>query len=96
MALNITNDGDHALLTFDGSLTIETVAEYQASIRTMHCDLMSISIDLSSVDEIDSCGLQLLVALDKKIKRIGMLSSIVGQSRAVRCALQTSRLDHVL
>lgn len=51
------------LLAATGNLTIDTVSQNHATLAELFADYRDFEIDLSSVEEIDCSGIQLLLAL---------------------------------
>lgn len=55
-----------------------------------------LSLDLSAVDEFDSAGVQLLLALQASLRDRGQVLQLGRASQAVRNALRLYRLDSLL
>lgn len=65
--LQIKTDGSNSFVRIDGPLTIYEVAEFQQQITEAWPVEGELSIDLAGVSEIDTAGLQLLLALRKSL-----------------------------
>lgn len=65
--LQIKTDGSNSFVRIDGPLTIYEVAEFQQQITEAWPAEGELSIDLAGVSEIDTAGLQLLLALRKSL-----------------------------
>jgi len=65
--LQIKTDGSNSFVRIDGPLTIYEVAEFQQQITEAWPEEGELSIDLAGVSEIDTAGLQLLLALRKSL-----------------------------
>lgn len=71
--MNITrkNNKSGTVLIVDGELTIYTVGEAKQQLLEKHESFSnSVAIDLSSVSEIDTAGLQLLLFIQKHLKSL--------------------------
>lgn len=60
--MDATTHNSLSHIALEGELTIYTVAEQQAKLLDAIATRMDIDVDLSAVSEIDSAGLQLMVA----------------------------------
>jgi len=88
----MVHENDRYLLSIEGELTIYTAAEYKKYlIENFEVD-KELEVDLEGVDEIDSCGLQLLAAISKQLSNNGSEIKIIATSDVARDALETSRL----
>jgi len=65
--LQIKTDGSSSFVRINGPLTIYEVAEFQQQITEAWPAEGELNIDLSGVSEIDTAGLQLLLALRKNL-----------------------------
>ncbi|MBV4473600.1 STAS domain-containing protein [Pseudomonas sp. B2M1-30] len=79
----------------DGELTIYTVAELKAELLPSLAPNGDVEVDLALVNEIDSAGVQLLLALRQAVTACGNALHMKGASPAVRDALQLCNLAHV-
>lgn len=70
-------------LRIDGEMTIYTAAELAAPLFTQLQTHAPLDLDLSMVSELDSAGLQLLMAAKRESERSGMPLSLSGHSQAV-------------
>jgi len=92
MAINLVNDGEKSVLSIDGELTIYTAAEYKKYLVENFTSEKTLEIDLKGVEEIDTCGLQLLAAMSKQLSDSGNEINIIATSDVAKDALETSRL----
>lgn len=79
----------------DGELTIYRAAELCDALKTILAALVDdqeLEIDLSAVTEMDSAGVQLLVATKKAARACGHELRITDRSPAVDEVLETLRL----
>ena len=92
MAIKILKDNEKSLLSIDGELTIYTAAEYKKYLTENFTSEHPLEIDLQGIEEIDTCGLQLLAAMSKQLSNDGNEINIVASSDVAKDALETSRL----
>lgn len=92
MAMNIETEGGVNRVTVDGELTIYEVSGYHDVLKEGFQADKNMVVDLSSVEEVDASGLQLLAAYGKKAISNGAEISFVNMNDVAREALQTSRL----
>ena len=92
MAIKMVNENDRYLLSIEGELTIYTAAEYKKYLVENFVADKELEVDLEGVDEIDTCGLQLLAAMSKQLSDKGSEIKIIATSDVARDALETSRL----
>jgi anti-anti-sigma factor len=79
----------------DGELTIYRAAELCDALKTVLgglSDGLALEVDLSSVTEMDSAGVQLLLAAKKSARACGRDLRITGRSPAVDEVFETLRL----
>ena len=80
----------------DGELTIYRAAELCAALKTAMAGVSGgheLELDLSNITEMDSAGVQLLMAAKKTARASGRDVRISGRSPAVQEVLGTFRLD---
>lgn len=70
-------------LTIDDELTIYTAATLKEDLFGYLSDSKIIEIDLTSVSEIDSAGLQLLILLKREAIQINKTLTLINHSQAV-------------
>lgn len=92
MAIKLIKKKEKSLLNIDGELTIYTAAEYKNYLVENFTSEHSLEVDLEGVEEIDTCGLQLLAAMSKQLSNSGNEINIIATSDVARDALETSRL----
>jgi len=79
----------------DGELTIYRAAELCDALKTVMAGVPGgheLGVDLSDVTEMDSAGVQLLMAAKKTARASGRELRITGRSPAVEEVLETLRL----
>lgn len=89
MTLAIESRDAHCLVSVEREMTIYTTAALLDDFMPLMADPRALLIDLSLVSEMDTAGLQLLLAL-KRHKRDAL--RILAPSPAVLSALDTVRL----
>jgi len=92
MAIKIVKENEKSLLSIDGELTIYTATEYKNYLVENFTSEHSLEVDLEGVEEIDTCGLQLLAAMSKQLSDSGNEINVIATSDTARDALETSRL----
>ncbi len=92
MPIKIVKDKDKSLLSIDGELTIYTATEYKKYLVKHFSSKHTLDVDLQGVEEIDTCGLQLLAAMCKQLSDDGNDINIIAASDIAKDALDTSRL----
>jgi anti-anti-sigma factor len=76
-------------LSIDGELTIYRAAELRASLVTALADGGDLELNLSAVTEMDSAGVQLLMAAKKSARASQRDLRLVGHSPAVLEVFET-------
>ena len=79
-------------IVIDGDLTIYTASEWRDRLSAEIVDADEFELDLTRVSEIDSAGLQLLIAARKQAERSGGSLHIGHCSAVVLTALEFCRL----
>ncbi len=92
MAIKIVKENEKSLLSIDGELTIYTATEYKNYLTDNFTSEQSLEVDLEGVEEIDTCGLQLLAAMSKQLSDNGNEINVIASSDIAKDALETSRL----
>ena len=92
MAIKMVTENEKPLLSIDGELTIYTAAEYKKYLVENFSSEQSLEVDLAGIEEIDTCGLQLLAAMSKELSDNGNEINIIASSDTAKDALETSRL----
>ncbi len=88
--VTITNGFCHSRI--EGEMTIYTVAEHAGKLRE-NCDTQNgMALDLEKVTEIDSSGVQLLVALKKQLEGTESGLSLKNPSKSVQEVLMLTNL----
>jgi len=85
-----------AAFRVEGELTIYRAAELWDALKAQLADVPEaacLEIDLSAVSEMDSAGVQLLLATKKSARASGRELRLAGRSAAVDEVLGTLRLD---
>ena len=86
--------GETGFVAMDGELTIYAVAEWKQALSDAFMGCARLDIDLTSVTEIDSAGVQLLVAAKRYAAAIGKPMRLVGLSAPVAEMLELCRLGN--
>ena len=84
------------ILKPEGDLIVRTSRKALRLFNIGSRDAARITLDLSGVGSIDSCGLQLLVHLARHSNKQGVGFAIAGTSAAVSQAIQETGLSSVL
>ncbi|NWB31343.1 STAS domain-containing protein [Pseudomonas gingeri] len=82
------------ILVLEGPLTIYTASERQNLLLELFPLAEEVEMDLGSVDELDTAGLQLLVLAKQESIRQGRTLILSNHSNAVLQALDLSGLHH--
>ena len=85
-----------AVLAFEGEMTIYRAREDRDRMLEALAGAASLTVELGRVTEIDTAGLQLLLALKAECARRELPVSIEGHSAAVLAALDAYDLSGVL
>jgi anti-anti-sigma factor len=81
------------VLEIDGELTIAVAAEQQGQLRAfLQQGGAAVAIDLSGVTELDTAGLQLLLAARREAAQQGTALTFRDPSQAVRDVFTTANL----
>lgn len=92
MAIKISSDKEKTNLSIDGELTIYTALEYKNYLIEKYTEGKSLEIDLGGVDEIDTSGLQLILALTNKILADGDDVNIIASNETVNNAFASNSI----
>jgi anti-anti-sigma factor len=84
MAITIENADGHCRVAVDGEMTIFNAQELKAALLAPLVEHDDIEIDLSTVSEIDSAGLQIMVLLKLEALTRSKMLRFTGHSLAVR------------
>lgn len=77
------NEG-HTTVIPESEMTIYTAGEFKASLEQALAGCERLEIDLAEVSEMDTAGLQLLLAARRKAENSGKALCLKGHSEAVR------------
>jgi anti-sigma B factor antagonist len=82
-------------LNLEGELTIAQIAAHQAALlaQLSQADGEPTRLDMASITDLDSAGVQLLLALRRHLAQLDMPLHLHNASAAVRQALDTYHLD---
>lgn len=86
-------------LAISGSLTIYEVSQAHSELAAvLHSQSQAPAwrLDLSEVEELDTAGVQLLLALHKSLLQLGIVLETCNPATAVRELLELLRLPHLL
>ena len=92
MAISMSRDKEKTYLTIDGELTIYKAQEYTEYLVDNFTGENDLDIKLEGIDEIDTCGLQIIAAIGKQLSNNGKSLKIIATSNAVKEALETSQM----
>lgn len=92
MPLHIETGEHKTLVKVSGEMTIYTAAELKQALTPLLYRQQALELDLSGVSEMDSAGLQLLLAAKKTMQRGGYPLHLVMHSHAVLDALELCQL----
>lgn len=83
MAIRLENAGVMPVLMIEGELSIYTAAELKPQLYNILQQHTALELDLSGVSEIDSAGLQLLIAAKREASDTGTILRLSHHSPAV-------------
>jgi anti-sigma B factor antagonist len=86
-------------LAMAGSLTIYEVSQAHSELAAvLHSESQvdAWRLDLSAIEELDTAGVQLLLALHKSLLHLGIVLETFNPAAAVRELLELLRLNHLL
>lgn len=92
MPLHIETGEYKTLVKISGEMTIYTAAELKQALTPLLYRQQALELDLSQVSEMDSAGLQLLLAAKKTMQQGGSPLHLVMHSHAVLDALELCQL----
>ncbi|MDM5099804.1 STAS domain-containing protein [Aeromonas salmonicida] len=92
MPLHIETGEHKTLVKVSGEMTIYTAAELKQALTPLLYRQQALELDLSQVSEMDSAGLQLLLAAKKTMQQGGYPLHLVMHSHAVLDALELCQL----
>ena len=81
-------------IELQGELTIYQAQEVNAVLRENVADSRSLEINLQNVTEVDTAGIQLLLAAKRESERLGKKMSMVSHSNAVVEVLDLLNISH--
>ena len=92
MPLHIETGEHKTQVKVSGEMTIYTAAELKQALTPLLYRQQTLELDLSQVSEMDSAGLQLLLAAKKTMQQGGYPLHLVMHSHAVLDALELCQL----
>ncbi len=92
--MDVKKDGEQGFCQINDKMTIYQARKMRDSLLDAYDDCTELEIDLSHVDEIDSAGLQLLLALKQSAKEIDKPVRYVNHSASVVDIIQLFGLEH--
>ena len=93
---NRSDEGDTTTLQIGGSLDVLTAPELMPTIDQLVAEKRHrVTVDLSSLDIIDSSGVAALVALYKRIRAVGGQVIVVGARDQPLAIFKLLRMDKV-
>lgn len=91
-----TDEGDSSTLQIGGSLDVLTAPELMPTIDQLVSEKRHrVTVDLSSLDIIDSSGVAALVALYKRVRAVGGQVTVVGARDQPLAIFKLLRMDKV-
>ncbi|MCP4433853.1 MAG: STAS domain-containing protein [Gammaproteobacteria bacterium] len=93
MGIEIKSDDGYCQARIEGDMTIYTAGEYRETLLTQCHSRGGLELDLEHVSEIDTAGLQLLIALKKHLDDTESGLQIKKYSEAVQKALVLTQLE---
>lgn len=95
MEIERTDDGDVAVLKVVGELNIYGAADAYGVLTGALSEGRDLRVDLAQVSEVDSSGVQLLMAARRAAEAHGHRLELVRHGEAVLEVIELLRLDHV-
>ncbi len=92
MGIEINSEAGNCKVRIDGEMTIYTAAEYRQTLLEQCHSREGMELDLGEVNEIDTSGLQLLVALKKHLSDTESGLQLTSSSEVVQKALVLANL----
>ncbi len=92
----IQQDSNRALFKPGPEFTIYQVNDYLKALRSLEDRIRTLEADLSETGELDTAGVQFLLALQRECARKGRDFRISAMSQAVRETLDLLRLTSAL
>lgn len=89
MNAEIMRDGDVRALRIEGEMTIYRAGELKALLQTALDGAVSLEVDLSAVTELDTAGVQILMAAKKTALAKQLEMRLVAHSQAVTEVFET-------
>lgn len=83
MTVHIERKDDTCRMRIDGEMSIYSAAEHKSQLLDHLTDCAEVELDLSGVEEMDSAGLQILLALKREADRLGRGLRLTNHSQAV-------------
>ena len=95
MAINVENKDGSCNVRLSEELTIYTCAEYRQTLLD-RCDFSSpMIIDVSDINEVDTSGLQLLLALKNQQENSSIGLQFTGDNQYLADVLKHVQLEHM-
>ena len=92
--LTSQDDSNLCHLAIDEELTIYVVLSYQEILTNYLASYDRFALDLSDIEEIDSAGVQLLIAFHQHLKKMNYPLQLVNLSTAVKTIFDRYGLKH--
>lgn len=83
MPIRLDNTGLFAVVQIEGELSIYSAAELKPQLYSVLQQHVELELDLSAVSEMDSAGLQLLIAAKREAQALGRTLRLTQHSPAV-------------
>ena len=95
MEVNIKEVGSGCRVELSGDMTIKNATELKRSLSEIPGNCSAIELAMEKVMELDTSGVQLLLALNRTAAETGRRMSIVSTSTAVDRVLDTYRIRYL-
>lgn len=94
MNMKVRKQGETGKVTLDGELTIYTAQAIQAKLKKPLGECNSLELNLQGVTELDSAGVQVLIAAKRAARAAGKTLSLCQHSEAVVEVFELMNIAH--
>ena len=95
MAIHVENKDGSCNIRLSEELTIYTCAEYRQTLLEQ-CDFSNpVIVDVTGINEVDTSGLQLLMALKNQQDNLNAGLQLVGDNQYLAGVLEHMQLEHI-
>lgn len=96
MSVQVEKHGAELVARVEGEFTIYRIAELKAQLSALLEQEIYLEIDLAAVEELDSAGVQLMLALQRESRRLGKMLSFSHAGAPVAQVLDLYNLGELL